>query len=133
VTPIFIRRPQILAFWIALDWNPAGGRSNLEDSIERLLAEPGTVGSRVMTLKSILANSHRFAHASMALDAYRSRISATPGRPAFLVFAADVEKVLTLLAATLRGTDVARRNLPEAVCKLPVVSQKDLSCRNSSL
>jgi hypothetical protein len=84
VTPIFIRRPQILAFWIALDWNPAGARSNLEDSIERLLAEPGTVGSRVMTLKSILANSHRFAHASMALDAYRSRISATPGRPACL-------------------------------------------------
>lgn len=88
-------------------------RSNLEASVDRLLAEPGTVGSHVMILKGILANSHRFAHASMALDAYRSRISATPGRPAFLVFAADVEKVLTLLAATLRGTDVASKDWPD--------------------
>lgn len=88
-------------------------RSNLEASIDRLLAEPGTAGRHVTILNAILANSHRFAHATMALDAYRSRISATPGRPTFLVFAADVEKALTFLAARLRGTHIPSSDWPD--------------------
>ena len=81
--------------------------------LDRLLAEPGTAGRHVAILNAILANSHRFAHASMALDAYRSRISATPGRLTFLVFAADVEKALTFLAATLRGTHIPSEDSPD--------------------
>ena len=88
-------------------------RSNLEASVERLLAEPGTREEHVQRFNAILASSHRFAHAAMALDAYRERRSEAPGRRAFLDFAADVERVLTLLAATLRSGHTASRDWPD--------------------
>lgn len=88
-------------------------RSNLEASVDRLLAEPGTRDEQVKRLNAILASSHRFAHAAMALDAYRERMSATPGRRAFLTFADHVENVLSLLAASLRGTHVPAKDWPD--------------------
>src|SRR5712664_3769217 len=43
-------------------------RSNLEASIDRLSAEPGTSAESVMLLGGILASSHRLVHGMMALE-----------------------------------------------------------------
>jgi uncharacterized membrane protein YccC len=79
-------------------------RSNLEASIERLNAEPGTTLEQIRQLRALLASTHRFAHATMALDAARLQLPAAPARQAFQVFAQQVETTLALLTATLRGT-----------------------------
>jgi len=61
----------------------------------------------------MLASSHRFAHAMMALEAGVSRTREAPPRPAFQTFAADVEKMLSLLAEALRGRHVPSREFPD--------------------
>lgn len=86
--------------------NARMARTNLEASIDRLGAEPGTTAEQMSRLNALLASSHRFVHALMALDAGWLHTAAVPARPAFHKFAADVEKTLALLAAALRGTRV---------------------------
>ncbi len=88
-------------------------RSNLEASVDRLLAEPGTTDEQAKRLNAILASSHRFAHAAMALDAYRARMSATPGRRAFLVFAEDAERLLNFMVSNLRGARIPAKDWPD--------------------
>jgi uncharacterized membrane protein YccC len=88
-------------------------RSNLEAAIERLLSDPGTNQEQVSRLNAMLASSHRFAHAAMAIDAYDYRAAKTPGRPAFLIFAEQVESVLDLLALSLRGERIAAKDWPD--------------------
>src|SRR5882724_5404908 len=44
-------------------------RSNLETSLERLAAEPGVTAKQLAQANAILASSHRFAHAMIALEA----------------------------------------------------------------
>jgi uncharacterized membrane protein YccC len=91
-------------------------RSNIEASVARLANEPitGDAGrARLTALNSILANSHRFIHAVMSLEAglYRSR--PVPARDAFRTFANDVDTTLYYLAAALRGASVAAGSLPD--------------------
>jgi len=81
-------------------------RTNLEASIDRLGAEPGTTAEQMSQLNALLASSHRFAHAAMALEAGLLHTAAVPARTASRAFTADVEKTLTLLAAALRGAHV---------------------------
>ena len=66
---------------------------------------------RLTRLQAILANSHRFIHAVMALEAGLFRSQPAPARPAFATFANNVDATLYFLAAYLRGVPVhARRS-----------------------
>jgi uncharacterized membrane protein YccC len=87
-------------------------RTNLEASIDRLGAEPGTTPETVSQLNALLVSSHRFVHALMALDA-GLHPAAVPARAAFHTFAADVEKTLALLAAALRWARVQQNEFPD--------------------
>jgi uncharacterized membrane protein YccC len=91
-------------------------RSSLEASAARLAAEPtagDTRPARLTALNAILANSHRFIHALMALEAglYRSR--PVPARDAFRTFANHVDTTFYYLTAALRGVPVAAGALPD--------------------
>jgi uncharacterized membrane protein YccC len=88
-------------------------RSNLEAAIDRLSAEPGTTAEQMNQLNAILASSHRFVHAAMALEAGRLHTRAAPARQEFRVFAGDVEKSLEMLASALRGQRVPEKELPD--------------------
>ncbi|HME11298.1 MAG TPA: FUSC family protein [Candidatus Acidoferrum sp.] len=87
-------------------------RSNLEGSIERLASEPGTTPQQLTRLSAVVASSHRFIHAVMALDAGWMQTAKVPARPPFKIFAEDVEKTLSLLVAALRGARVADKDFP---------------------
>ena len=57
-------------------------RTDLEASVDRLRAEPGTSAESVSRFSSILATSLRLAHALMALEAgLHSGIPAPPQEP----------------------------------------------------
>lgn len=88
-------------------------RTNLEASIERLGVEPGTTPDEINQLKALLASSHRFVHALMALDAGWLHTAAARARTAFPTFAAHVEKTLSLLSAELRGRHVQLKEFPD--------------------
>lgn len=88
-------------------------RSNLEASLDRVGAEPGTTPEQMSRWNVMLANSHRFAHAMMALEAGVSRAQGTPPRPEFQPFARDVEETLALLVQALRGKHVPGREFPD--------------------
>jgi uncharacterized membrane protein YccC len=88
-------------------------RTNLEASIERLRAEPGTTAEQVTQLNALLASSHRLVHALMALDAGWLHTAAVAPRPAFRPFAEHVEKTLDLLSAALRGQRVKMNEFPD--------------------
>ncbi len=85
-------------------------RSNMEASADRMRAEPGTSLAQIDLLTAMLANSHRFVRAVMALEAVPGK---EPVRAEFREFARDVEKTLELLAAALRGKKLVVRDLPE--------------------
>ena len=87
-------------------------RTNLEASLDRLGTEPGTTAEQMRQLNALLASSHRFVHALMALDAAWLHTAAVPARTAFATFAADVEKTLELLAAALRGKHAQLNEFP---------------------
>jgi uncharacterized membrane protein YccC len=88
-------------------------RSNLEASIDRVIAEPGTSVERVSALSAMLASSHRVVHAMMALEAGLSRSHPVPVRDSFQTFANDVELTLYYLASALRGSPVHKSELPD--------------------
>ncbi|HMD08299.1 MAG TPA: hypothetical protein VKH63_12240 [Candidatus Acidoferrum sp.] len=87
-------------------------RSNLEASIDRVSAEPGTTAEQMNQLNAILVSSHRFMNAVMALEAGWRHTP--PSRPMaeFGVFAEDVEKTLELLAKMLGGEKVRTKDFP---------------------
>ena len=93
--------------------NARMARTNLEASIDRMRTEPGTTAEQMSQLNALLASSHRFVHALMALDAGWLHTAAVPARTAFRTFAADVEKTLELLAAALRGAHVQLKEFPD--------------------
>jgi uncharacterized membrane protein YccC len=88
-------------------------RSNLEASLDRLSAEPGTTTKTARALAGMLASSHRLVHSLMALEAGLSTSTAVPAREAFRRFANDTDLTLYLLAAALRGSKLARADLPD--------------------
>jgi uncharacterized membrane protein YccC len=87
-------------------------RTNLEASIDRLSSEPGTTGEQLARLSAVLASSHRFIHALMALDAIFSHKPALSSSPPLKNFISKLEKTLTLLASTLRGARVPSKDFP---------------------
>jgi uncharacterized membrane protein YccC len=88
-------------------------RSNLETSIERLAAEPGISAEQLAQANAMVASSHRFAHALIALEAGIPETGAQTPQPQFKQFAEAVEQTLKLLAACLRGERVAEREFPD--------------------
>ena len=88
-------------------------RSNLQASLDRLGAEPGTSPERIRILGGIFANSHRLAHAFMALEAGTNATRRAPPSPAFRTFAEHVELTMASLAAALRGSPLDRSALPD--------------------
>jgi len=88
-------------------------RSNLEASLERLLAEPGASAEIARVFGGMLASSHRLVHAIMALEAGLSSSRPAPAREAFRRFADDVELTLYYLAQALRRSPLPRAALPD--------------------
>jgi uncharacterized membrane protein YccC len=88
-------------------------RTNLEASVDRLGAEPGTPPDRMNVLGGMLANSHRLAHAMMALEAGLQISRPAPARPQFHGLAGDVETTLDRLAGALRGKPLDAATLPD--------------------
>lgn len=87
-------------------------RTNLEASIDRLGSEPGTTREQIARLSAVLASSHRFIHALMALDAVFLQQPALASSPPLTNFLSKVETTLALLASTLRGTRAPARDFP---------------------
>ncbi len=88
-------------------------RSNLEASVDRLTAEPGTGHELIGALNGIVADSHRLVHAIMALEAGLYTSNPVPARPKFPAFANAVEFTLFQLAGLLRGDSVTAADLPD--------------------
>ena len=88
-------------------------RTNLEASIDRSSAEPGSSAESVRLLGAMLASSHRLAHAMMALEAGLARSRPDPARPAFRRLADHIELTLYYIAAGLRGSAFSRGDLPD--------------------
>jgi uncharacterized membrane protein YccC len=86
-------------------------RSNLEACVGRLRVEPGTTSEQIDLLTAIMANSHRFVRATMALETLPS--AAGLARREFQVFASDVNKTLESLELALQGDKTALRHLPD--------------------
>ena len=64
-------------------------------------------------LNAIVASSHRFIHAAMALDAIVSQGSTLSTVPGWEKFPSQVEKTLSLLASALRGARTMSREFPD--------------------
>ena len=88
-------------------------RSNVEASIDRLMAEPRTTAATVALLSALLASSHRLVHAVMALEAGLASSHPAPARAPFRPFADDVEITLHSLAGALRGSPLRLEELPD--------------------
>jgi uncharacterized membrane protein YccC len=88
-------------------------RTSLEASVARFSVEPGVDSARLTGIETILANSHRFIHAGMALEAGLLRSPFAPARPTFREFAHAVDTTLYFLAAYLRGSPAEPGDLPD--------------------
>jgi uncharacterized membrane protein YccC len=88
-------------------------RTNLEASVARLASEPGVDAAQLTLLETILANSHRYIHATMAMEAGLVRSRPAPARPAFREFANAVDATLYFLSAYLRGSPAESSDLPD--------------------
>jgi uncharacterized membrane protein YccC len=88
-------------------------RSGMEASTGRLHGEPGVSVRYMSWLDATAANSLRFIHAAMSLEAglYRSR--PVPARPPFRPFMEHVDLTLHYLSAVLRGSAVPADHLPD--------------------
>jgi uncharacterized membrane protein YccC len=93
--------------------NARTARSNMEASLERLSAEPGVTDAQISRLNAILASSHRFAHAVMALEAGLPVTPLLPARPELLVLVDGVEKTFELLEAMLSGEHIPVKDFPD--------------------
>ncbi|HWZ99446.1 MAG TPA: FUSC family protein [Candidatus Dormibacteraeota bacterium] len=92
--------------------NSRTARSNLESSLERLAAEPGVTSEQINRVNAMLASSHRFAHAVMALEAGLPLTPSVPARQEFRIFTSDIEKTLSLLEEILAGGKVPEKKFP---------------------
>ena len=77
-------------------------RSQLEASIDRLRMEPLANNADIRVLNAILASSHRFINAAMAMEGAHEK-AVWPATDLANQFAHDVDKTLKLLSAALRG------------------------------
>jgi hypothetical protein len=74
--------------------------------------EPGLAEARLTALNRILADSHRFIHALMALESGLARSAPVPARDATRVLFDGFDATIYYLAAALRGSAVQPSDLP---------------------
>jgi uncharacterized membrane protein YccC len=89
------------------------GRSNLEAAAIRLRSELGASATRLTDLDVILANSHRFIHAAMSLEAGLALSRPVPARDEFRALTTHVDLTLYFLAASLRESSISAADLPD--------------------
>jgi uncharacterized membrane protein YccC len=88
-------------------------RSAVEAAADRIASEPGARQPRTDCVNSVLASSRALAHTVMGLEAGLVQGAPVSTPEAFRAFANDVEFTLYHLAAALRGSGFANRNLPQ--------------------
>ena len=94
-----------------LQWRRA--RSNVESSVDRMIAEPGITAAKRDTLLSMLASSHALMLAILGLEAGIGQSQPRTPPVALQTFAHDVDLTLYHLAAALRGSKPANDTLPQ--------------------
>jgi hypothetical protein len=94
-----------------LEWRRT--RSNVEASVDRVIAEPGITAIRRDTLLSMLASSHSLMLAIVGLEAGMVHIDTQTAPAALQTFGHDVDSTLYFLAAALRGSKQAGDSLPQ--------------------
>jgi uncharacterized membrane protein YccC len=87
-------------------------RSSVEASVDRVTSEPGTLDAKRASLAGMLASSHALVNAMMGLEAGAIETDVHTSSEALETFGNDVEFTLYYLAAALRGSPSASRNLP---------------------
>jgi uncharacterized membrane protein YccC len=87
-------------------------RSSAEASVDRVTSEPGTLDAKRASLAGMLASSHALVNAMMGLEAGAIEADVHTSSEALQTFGNDVEFTLYYLAAALRGSSSASRNLP---------------------
>ena len=88
-------------------------RSAAEAAADRIASEPRASQVKIDCLNSIMASSHALAHIVMGLEAGLMHGAPSTAPEAFRIFANDVEFTLYHLAAALRGSEFASRNMPQ--------------------
>jgi uncharacterized membrane protein YccC len=88
-------------------------RTNLQAAAARLGSEPRTDRAQTTAIEIILANSHRFIHAAMALEAGLFSSPPVEPRAGFRDFVFAVDTTLYFLSAYLRGSTARARDLPD--------------------
>lgn len=88
-------------------------RSNAEALIGRTVVEPGTTPEQANLLSAILASSHNFVRAAMAMEAGLDGNRPEHVRPATIAFAHDVETTLEAIAGALRSSKPLSPQLPD--------------------
>ena len=88
-------------------------RSNAEASVDRITAEPGVTRQQIATLGAIMASSHSFVHAVMALESGLYHTRQVPMRPATREFATEVGDALGTVSEWLRGREDPDAHIPD--------------------
>lgn len=88
-------------------------RSNAEASVDRLRDEAATSPRDLDFATGLLANSHRFAYAVMAIEAELNHRPEAPRPTALQTFVADVDTTLAAIAAALRDSGELPAGLPD--------------------
>lgn len=88
-------------------------RTNLEASIDRLAAEPLTDVKQIESVRAMMASSHRFAHATMSLEAAEKQSPAPPASQNLERFITDVEATLSGLERVLHGQAMTPIEMPD--------------------
>ncbi|HTP88980.1 MAG TPA: FUSC family protein [Bryobacteraceae bacterium] len=88
-------------------------RTNLEASAARLSVEPATRPEQVTAVEIILADSHRFIHAVMSLEAGLFSSPPVQPRDEFRNFVHAVDATLYFLSAYLRGSSAEPGDLSD--------------------
>jgi len=87
-------------------------RSSLEASLDRLRAEPIANAADIGAFNAMLASSHRFINAAMAIDGAHDK-SGPEAIQALEVFSHDVDTTLLRLSSMLRGAKLGARDLQD--------------------
>ncbi len=87
-------------------------RSAAEAGVDRVTSEPGSSQVKIVCLNSIMASSRVLVNNIMGLEAGFTNSAPATAPETFRRFANDVEITLYQLAAALRGSSFATKNLP---------------------
>jgi len=88
-------------------------RSNAEASVDRMTAEPGVTRQQIATVGAMMASSHSFVHAVMAMESGLYHTTPVPMRAATREFAIEVMDALGTVSKWLRGRDDPAAHIPD--------------------